>query len=247
MAPARERFSSFQERCGGNRIPSLRLRAKRSENETETEGTEKSEWIRKEREIHPLDPVSPSFLGRVVSGDGIQEMGPPGPTADVPRWHESYDGSRLLTELGMHAQIGHNEPNQPTSVHTIDNKPYIFDSRSLRRRSLSKNSGNAIEICCYCGRRRKLRQLPFHPSSDRYSAKRLTNRGVTCDLDDFLKRTARFDTHITRRSVFYDKPREERIPRRIVTGSASTYKYASHLFLVSYTSFIHVFSYYPRL
>ncbi|EFN74677.1 hypothetical protein EAG_10204 [Camponotus floridanus] len=81
-------------------------------------------------------------------------------------WHKSYDGSSLLTELGMHAQIGHNEPNQPTSVHTIDNKPYIFDSRSLRRRSLSKNSGNPIEICCYCGRRRKLRQLPFHPSSE---------------------------------------------------------------------------------
>lgn len=26
----------------------------------------------------------------------------------------------------VHARIGHNEPNQPTSVHTIDNKPYIF-------------------------------------------------------------------------------------------------------------------------
>lgn len=26
----------------------------------------------------------------------------------------------------MHARIDHNEANQPTSVHTIDNKPYIF-------------------------------------------------------------------------------------------------------------------------
>jgi len=40
----------------------------------------------------------------------------------------------------VHAQIGHNEPNQAASVHTIDNKPYIFE----RRRSLSGNSGNEV-------------------------------------------------------------------------------------------------------
>lgn len=132
MAPARELFSSFQEGFGGNRTPSFRLRAKRSKKETETEGTERREWIKREGEIHPL--ISFPFLDWVVSGDGIQETGPPGPTADVPqRWQVL---RRLASsELGMHAQIGHNEPNQPTSVHTIDNKPYIFDSRSLRRRA----------------------------------------------------------------------------------------------------------------
>lgn len=36
-----------------------------------------------------------------------------------PGWHESQAGQ-------VHARIGHNEANQPTSVHTIDNKPYIF-------------------------------------------------------------------------------------------------------------------------
>jgi len=30
----------------------------------------------------------------------------------------------------VHAQIGHNEPNQAASVHTIDNKPYISERRS---------------------------------------------------------------------------------------------------------------------
>ena len=29
----------------------------------------------------------------------------------------------------MHARIGHNEPNQPLSVYTIDNKPYILVER----------------------------------------------------------------------------------------------------------------------
>ena len=39
--------------------------------------------------------------------------------APWPGWHESQAGQ-------VHARIGHNEANQPTSVHTIDNKPYIF-------------------------------------------------------------------------------------------------------------------------
>lgn len=143
----------------------------------------------------------------------------------------------------MHAQIGHNEPNQPTSVHTIDNKPYIFDSRRSflggREDDLYlRIAETRAEICCCCGRRRKLRQLLR--TEQEYSAKRLTNRGVTCDLDDFLKRAAQFDTHITTRSVFYGMPHErrERIPGRIVTESASTYKYSSNLLSVFYTSLL---------
>lgn len=124
--------------------------------------------------------------------------------ARVPR--VSYETRRV------HAQIGHNEPNQPTSVHTIDNKPYIFEKRSLlrgrwreRRRSLSRNSGNVTEICYCCGRRRRL-------SAAAESRAKMLNES-RCDLDDFLKRSRRFDVHITMRSVFYGTGTEERILR----------------------------------
>lgn len=47
---------------GGSRIPPLGYARKDPRNETETEGTERREWIKREREI--LDPVSLPFLGR---------------------------------------------------------------------------------------------------------------------------------------------------------------------------------------
>lgn len=42
----------------------------------------------------------------------------------------------------MHAQVGHNEPNQPTNVHTIDNKPYISELRSASSAGDGENGGD---------------------------------------------------------------------------------------------------------
>lgn len=73
----------------------------------------------------------------------IQETGPPGPD----KWlggrlgRRARRSARRFGRGDVHAQIGHNEPNQAASVHTIDNKPYIFDSRRPSVRATRKREG----------------------------------------------------------------------------------------------------------
>lgn len=109
----------------------------------------------------------------------------------------------------MHALIGHNEPNQATSVHTIDNKPYISESKSRlfeRRAIFIPEQRKYVVAVAYASEREKRRHgrrvsCRFGAASSRKRPAKsrarqcLTNRLAICDLEDFLKRP-RFDARV---------------------------------------------------
>lgn len=129
-------------------------------------------------------------------------MRPPGPSKRLKHRQHKF---RLLARLeectprsATMSLINRRMYTQSTTNHIYSSlRSLLRGRRRERRRSLSRNSGNVTEICCYCWRRRRL------SAAAESSARRLTNR-------DAMRSWRFFKTVTAIRRAYYD---EERILR----------------------------------